>query len=130
MPPLCLISKSAAGTPFTRHTSSLGYWVVPTVFTSASSRTLEAAVGASTGTHTDLSAAACFRAPESTMTFTPVHGPSEALGEAAAEEDAGVEAVGWVVAGAEHAARLNRRPAAARELGAAVRILVKVTCQE
>jgi hypothetical protein len=36
--------------------------------------------------------------------------------------------VGWVVAGAEQAARENRRPAAARELAAAVRILVKVTC--
>jgi hypothetical protein len=60
------------------------------------------------------------------MTFTPAQG-SEALVEAAAVE-AGAEVVGWGVAGAEHAARVNRRPAAASELAAAVRILVKVTC--
>jgi hypothetical protein len=68
--------------------------------------------------------------PESTMTFTPAQG-SEALAEAVAGEgaavDAGAEAPGWV-AGAEQPARANRRPAAAREL-AAVRIVVKVTCQ-
>jgi hypothetical protein len=40
---------------------------------------------------------------------------------------AGAEVAGWVAAGAEQAARENRRPAAARELAAAVRILVKVT---
>jgi hypothetical protein len=62
------------------------------------------------------------------MTFTPAQGPAEALDEAAAEET-GAEADGWVVAGVEQAARVNRRPAAARELAAAVRILVKVTCQ-
>jgi len=63
------------------------------------------------------------------MTFTPSQGPSETLGAAlveAAAVEAGSEAAGWV-AGAEHAARENRRPAAARELAAAVRILVKVT---
>jgi hypothetical protein len=54
---------------------------------------------------------------------------SDALDEAVAGEGV-VEVVGWVVAGAEQAARVNRRPAAARELAAAVRILVKVTCQE
>jgi hypothetical protein len=43
--------------------------------------------------------------------------------------EAGAEVVGWVVAGVEQAARVNRKPAAARELAAAVRILVKVTCQ-
>nr|BFE44346.1 hypothetical protein GCM10017547_22390 [Pseudarthrobacter oxydans] len=48
------------------------------------------------------------------------------MDDAAAEGD-GAEVVGWVVAGAEQAARDNRRPAAARELAAAVRILVKVT---
>jgi hypothetical protein len=57
-----------------------------------------------------------------------VQGPAAALDEAAAVE-ADSEAAGWVVAGAEQAARENRRPAAARELAAAVRILVKVTCQ-
>jgi hypothetical protein len=62
------------------------------------------------------------------MTFTPVQGPEEALDEAVAG-DAGAEVVGWVAAGVEQAARVNRRPAAARELAAAVRILVKVTCQ-
>ena len=64
------------------------------------------------------------------MTFTPSQGPEAvgaALDEAAAEE-AGAEVVGWLAAGAEQAARVNRRPAAARELAAAVRILVKVTC--
>jgi hypothetical protein len=62
------------------------------------------------------------------MTFTPVQGPEAALDEAVAGE-AGAEVVGWVAAGVEQAARVNRRPAAARELAAAVRILVKVTCQ-
>jgi hypothetical protein len=63
------------------------------------------------------------------MTFTPVQGPA-ALDEAVAVAvDAGVEVVGWVVAGAEQAARASRRPAAARVLAAAVRIVVKVTCQ-
>jgi hypothetical protein len=62
------------------------------------------------------------------MTFTPVQGPEAALDEAAAGE-AGAEVVGWVVAGVEQAARVNRRPAAARVLAAAVRMLVKVTCQ-
>jgi hypothetical protein len=68
------------------------------------------------------------------MTFTPSQVPAvpdavlgAALDEAAAEE-AGAEVVGWLAAGAEQAARVNRRPAAARELAAAVRILVKVTC--
>jgi hypothetical protein len=60
------------------------------------------------------------------MTFTPSQGASAAVDDAAAEGD-GAEVVGWVVAGAEQAARDNRRPAAARELAAAVRILVKVT---
>ena len=101
--------------------------MVPTVFTLASSSTLEAGVFASTATQTDVSAASCFRAPESTMTFTPVQGPA-ALEEDVAV-DAGAEADGWVVAGVEQAAREIRRPAAARELAAAVRILVKVTCQ-
>ncbi|BCW72908.1 hypothetical protein NicSoilB8_39520 [Arthrobacter sp. NicSoilB8] len=62
------------------------------------------------------------------MTFTPAQGSEAALDEVAAGE-AGAEVVGWVVAGAEQAARANRRPAAARELAAAVRIRVKVTCQ-
>jgi hypothetical protein len=62
------------------------------------------------------------------MTFTPVQGPEAALAEDVAGET-GAEVVGWVAAGAEQAARVNRRPAAARELAAAVRILVKVTCQ-
>jgi hypothetical protein len=65
------------------------------------------------------------------MTFTPVQG-SEALAEAVAEEgaaeEAGAEADG-VAAGVEQAARVSRRPAAARELAAAVRNLVKVTLQ-
>jgi hypothetical protein len=61
------------------------------------------------------------------MTFTPSQGPASALAEAAAVE-AGAEVVGWVAAGEEQAARENRRPAAARELAAAVCILVKVTC--
>jgi hypothetical protein len=60
------------------------------------------------------------------MTFTPAHGPEEALDEDVAGE-AGAEVVGWVAAGVEQPARANRRPAAARELAAAVRILVKVT---
>jgi hypothetical protein len=61
------------------------------------------------------------------MTFTPVQGPEAALDEDVPGE-AGAEVVGWVAAGAEQAARANRRPAAAREPAAAVRILVKVTC--
>jgi hypothetical protein len=61
------------------------------------------------------------------MTFTPVQGPEAALGEAVAVE-VGAEVVGWLAAGAEQAARESRRPAAAKELAAAVRILVKVTC--
>jgi hypothetical protein len=65
--------------------------------------------------------------PESTMTFTPGHG-SVALAEAVAGEGVAV-VVCWVVAGAEQAASANRRPAAAKELTAAVRIVVKVTCQ-
>jgi hypothetical protein len=55
------------------------------------------------------------------MTFTPAQGPVAALDEAAAV-DADAEVVGWVAAGVEQAARVNRRPAAARELAAAVRI--------
>jgi hypothetical protein len=62
------------------------------------------------------------------MTFTPVQGPVVAADEDVAGET-GAEVVGWVAAGVEQAARVNRRPAAARELAAAVRILVKVTCQ-
>jgi hypothetical protein len=62
------------------------------------------------------------------MTFTPAQGPEVELDEAVAG-DAGAEVVGWVAAGVEQAARVHRRPAAARELAAAVRILVKVTCQ-
>ena len=61
------------------------------------------------------------------MTFTPAQGP-ESL-DAAVALDAGAEMVGWEATGAEQAARVNRRPAAAREVAAAVRILVKVTCQ-
>ena len=65
------------------------------------------------------------------MTFTPGQG-SEALAEAVAGEgaavDAGAEAAGWV-AGVEQPAIANRRPAAAKEVAAAVRIVVKVTCQ-
>jgi hypothetical protein len=60
------------------------------------------------------------------MTFTPVQGPDEEADEAG---ETGAEVVGWLAAGAEQAARVNRRPAAARELAAAVRIVVKVTCQ-
>jgi hypothetical protein len=60
------------------------------------------------------------------MTFTPVQGPA-ALDEADAGE-AVAEIVGWEATGAEQPARANRRPAAARELAAAVRILVNVTC--
>jgi hypothetical protein len=62
------------------------------------------------------------------MTFTPAQGPASALADAPAEE-AGAEEEGWVAAGAEQAARASRRPAAASELAAAVRIVVKVTCQ-
>lgn len=60
------------------------------------------------------------------MTFTPAQGPEGALDDAVAEE-AGAEEVGWVAAGVEQAARVNRRPAAARELAAAVRNLGNVT---
>jgi hypothetical protein len=63
------------------------------------------------------------------MTFTPAQGPESALDEAAAVEAGAAEVAGWVVVGVEQAARVNRRPAAARELAAAVRILVKVTYQ-
>ena len=101
---------------------------MPSVFTFASSRTFDARVGPSTGTHTDVLAAACFREAESVMTFTPAQGSAAALAEAAAVE-AGAEVVGWVAAGEEQAASANRRPAAARELAAAVRSLVNVTCQ-
>jgi len=52
----------------------------------------------------------------------------EALAEADAVE-AGAEELGWLPAGVEQAARVSRRPAAARELAAAVRVLVNVTCQ-
>jgi hypothetical protein len=62
------------------------------------------------------------------MTFTPAHASEAALVDDVAGE-AGAEVEGWVAAGVEHAARVNRRPAAARELAAAVRILVKVTSQ-
>jgi len=62
------------------------------------------------------------------MTFTPSQGPEAELDEAVAVE-AGAEVVGWVAAGEEQAARVNRRPATARELAAAVRILVSVTSQ-
>jgi len=61
------------------------------------------------------------------MTFTPLQGPA-AVAEALASE-AGAEALGWVAAGVEQAARVIRRPAAAREFAAAVRILEKVTIQ-
>jgi hypothetical protein len=65
------------------------------------------------------------------MIFTPVQGSEAALVEAALDEvaagAAGAEVAGWLAAGVEQAARENRRPAAARELAAAVRILVKVT---
>jgi hypothetical protein len=60
------------------------------------------------------------------MTFTPVQGPAALEDVVAGEADS--EVVGWLVAGVEQAARVNRRPAA-RELAAAVRIVVKVTCQ-
>jgi hypothetical protein len=71
------------------------------------------------------------------MTFTPEQGSAAledalALAEAEAEaaaEDAGAEELGWLPAGVEQAARVSRRPAAAMELAAAVRILVNVTCQ-
>jgi hypothetical protein len=66
------------------------------------------------------------------MTFTPGQGSEAALdAEAALDEaaavEAGAEVLGWVAAGEEQAARVNRRPAAAREVAAAVRILVNVT---
>jgi hypothetical protein len=67
------------------------------------------------------------------MTFTPAQGPEEVLDEAALVEAAAVEAaaeeVDWVAAGVEQAARVSRRPAAAKVLAAAVRVLVNVTCQ-
>jgi hypothetical protein len=62
------------------------------------------------------------------MTFTPAQ-DSEAAPDEAVDVGAAAEVVGWVAAGVEQAARANRRPAAARELAAAVRILVKVTLQ-
>jgi hypothetical protein len=134
-----LMSKSAAGTPFTRHTAS-GYWVVPSVLIFASSSTFDATVGPSTDTQVEVLAADCFRAPESTMTFTPAQASPDALEEAGLEEaaleeapaEAGAEeaeALGWLAAGVEQPARAIRRPAAASEPAAAVRILVKVTCQ-
>ena len=95
----------------------------------ASSSTLDATVGPSTDTQVEVSAAACFRAPESTMTLTPAQGPAVVDAALAEAEEAGAEALGWVAAGVEQPARVNRRPAAAREPAAAVRILVKVTCQ-
>ena len=130
---MCLMSKSAAGTPLTRHAKLVGYLAVPSIFTSALLSTSDATVGPSTDTHLEVSAADCFRAPESTMTFTPAQGPAEveaalALAEDAAEE-AGAEELGELPAGAEQAARVSRRPAAAMELAAAVRVLVNVTCQ-
>lgn len=127
VPPLWVMSRSAAGTPFTRHTSSVGYWVVPSVFTFASSSTSDARVGPSTGTQTEVSAASCSRAPESTMTWTPSHGPDAAPVSAAAEEAGAEVAGGLLAAGVEQAARENMRPAAARELAAAVRIVVNGT---
>jgi hypothetical protein len=60
------------------------------------------------------------------MTFTPGHGPEAVLGEAAAGE-VGAGVMGWVAAGVEQAAREIRRPAAAREVAAAERVLVNVT---
>jgi hypothetical protein len=60
------------------------------------------------------------------MTFTPGHGPEAVLGEVAAGEVVAVLA-GCVAAGVEQAAREIRRPAAAREIAAAVRVLVNVT---
>jgi hypothetical protein len=59
-----------------------------------------------------------------------VQGPELEDGDAvpAGAEDAGAEEAG-AAAGVEQAARVIRRPAAARELAAAVRILGKVTCQ-
>jgi len=70
------------------------------------------------------------------MTFTPAQGPAlaEAVDEVlaldeAVAEDAGAEELGELAAGVEQAARKSRRPAAAMELAAAVRILVNVTCQ-
>ncbi|KNH10549.1 hypothetical protein ACU18_19005, partial [Arthrobacter sp. ZBG10] len=71
-------------------------------------------------------AASCFRAPESTITLTPVQEALSALADAEALA-AGAEDDGGVAVGAEQAARLNRRPAAASELAAAVRRVVKVT---
>jgi len=59
------------------------------------------------------------------MTFTPVQGPASALEEEAADG----AVLGWGAAGVEQAASAIRRPAAARELAAAVRILEKVTIQ-
>src|SRR5690349_22956625 len=101
------MSEFAAGTPFTRHTSSLGYASVPSVFTFASSRALEARIGPSAGTQTGPTLAAdCFSAPESTVTFTPGQGSEAALdAEAALDEaaavEAGAEVLGWVAAGEE-----------------------------
>jgi len=63
-------------------------------------------------------------------TFTPEQGSEAADEDAEGEaEDAGAEELAdGEAAGVEQAARESRRPAAAREL-AAVRNLVKVTCQ-
>src|SRR6478735_1908161 len=109
------MSKSAAGTPSTRHAKLVGYLAVPSIFTSALLSTSDATVGPSTDTQVEVSAADCFRAPESTMTFTPAQGPEAlALAEADAEE-AGAEALGWLAAGVEQPARAIRRPAAASE---------------
>jgi hypothetical protein len=68
------------------------------------------------------------------MTFTPAQGPAlpEAMAVAAAEEagaETAAEPVCWLLPGAEQAARESRRPAAARVLAAAVRVVVKVTSQ-
>ena len=128
---MCLMSKSAAGTPLTRHAKLVGYLAVPSIFTSALLSTSDARVGPSADTQVEVSAAACFREAESTTTFTPVQGPAEAeaLADAEAEADADAEGADWVAAGVEQAARVSSRPAAASELAAAVRVLVNVTCQ-
>jgi len=75
---------------------------------------------------------ASFKALESTITFTPAQGSEAAADEEVVEdavEDTGAELAEGPAAGVEQAARESRRPAAARELAAAVRNLVKVTCQ-
>jgi hypothetical protein len=58
-----------------------------------------------------------------------VQGPAEAEALADAEVEADAEGADWGAAGVEQAARVSRRPAAARELAAALRVLVNVTCQ-